>query len=106
MILFGIKAFSGEGQGGADILRCQLVFALDLLEIHTAGEAANGKRYRHARPSNYRLAMANVRIDDDAVIDGAPLSRKLQNLILNSTSCVRLEKEQDMNWKSLPWLDC
>src|SRR5262245_10323801 len=67
MVLLAIDQFSGERQRSSDILLRDGVLAFDVFEAHTAGEAAHDDRDRRPRPADDGLAMANLRIDDDAL---------------------------------------
>ena len=63
--LFG--KFTGEFEGGLDVLVGQIIFLPDLAEGHSAREAPDHQSDGHARRPNGGLAIAGGRVNDDAV---------------------------------------
>ena len=64
-LLFGQIADVFEG--GADVFHGQVVFLPQLLKGHAAGEAADHERDGHSRATDDGLAVADGRVNDNAV---------------------------------------
>src|ERR1039458_1329671 len=64
--LFG--EFADEFEGGADVFHGEVVFLPQLLKRHAAGEAADDERDGHPRATDDGLAVADGRVNDDAVV--------------------------------------
>ena len=72
-----IHEFTGELERGPDVGAGQVVFTFHFFKAHTAGEATDNQRNGHPRPANDRLAMADVRVNDDLVVHGLSLAPHL-----------------------------
>ena len=68
MMLFLLDQFACELQRSADVLNAQIIFPLDILEAHTASQAANDNCHGSSRAANHRFAVANLRINYDTFI--------------------------------------
>jgi hypothetical protein len=69
-MLFLVDQFTRELQGRADVRDGQVVLPLHLFEGHAAGQAADHDRHGCAGAANDGLAVADCRIDGDAVVHG------------------------------------
>jgi hypothetical protein len=65
---FLFSQFANKLERSANVLNGKVVFLLDLLETHASGKTANNQCNRHACAANYRLAVANGGINDDASV--------------------------------------
>src|SRR5947208_5920525 len=59
-----------SGSEVRNILGGQTIFSLDFFAAHAGGEAADHDCHGRARPADDRLAVADFRIDGDAVVHG------------------------------------
>src|SRR5687767_9192101 len=66
--LLAVRQFTGERQRGPDIVSRDGVFPLDLFKAHPAGQATHDDRDRRTRSADHGLAVANLRIDHDALV--------------------------------------
>src|SRR2546426_6034618 len=66
-MVFLFHELGSESKGGPNVFRRKIVVGLNLLKGHAAREAADDDRHRCPRTANYRLAVANFRIDHDAI---------------------------------------
>ena len=53
---------------GVSLLGRQIIFPLRFFQTHSAGEAPNNYRHRHARAPNDRFAMAYLGVDENSII--------------------------------------
>lgn len=65
---FFFSEFGNEFKSGANVLHGKIVFLLDLIEGHAASEAAHNERHRHACAPNDGFAVADCRINDNAIV--------------------------------------
>ena len=65
---FPIGEPSDEFERGTNVFRRQVIFLSHFVKGHAARQTANNERNGHARAANNRLAMANGRVNDDAVV--------------------------------------
>lgn len=68
--LFPVDQLVCKFEGRADVFSRHAVFGLDLRESHPACEATHDSRNRNTRPSNDRLAVLYLRINDDSIVHG------------------------------------
>ena len=70
-----------ESQRRPNIVSSKIVFALNFLKGHAAGEASDHDRYRHTAAPNHGFPVANIRIENNVVLslhgllDGIGFSR-------------------------------
>src|SRR5208282_345313 len=67
-MFFLLNQLRREIQGGANVLGGNAVVILHLFKRHAPRQPPDDASHRHARSTNDRLAMLNLRVDDDAIV--------------------------------------
>ena len=68
MMLFALDQCIGITDGRTNIIDRDAVFALDLIEAHSSRQTSEDNRDRQSGAADYRLAVADLRVNYDAVI--------------------------------------
>ncbi len=68
IVLLLVHALGGESECGLDIVRGQIVLALNFVARHPAGQAADDEGHGRPRTADYGLAVANGGVDDNSVV--------------------------------------
>ena len=65
-----LSQFTHKSERSSDVVGGDVAFTLYIFERHAAGQAADNHRYRQAGASNDGFAVANGRVDGNAVWGG------------------------------------